>query len=316
MTPDEHDLLIAAPERWDEACFAVPAVRAVVAAGMGVGVICRDEQQAFWQSVPGLHVLAFPAKTKPKTAATIIRGRWLASLVWHPGFAAETTQLAAVPRRLGPDERPLKKRLTHPLTIVEQPLLHRVQFYLATIEQLGIPTDQPEFFAPATLDVHPTPGAVMLSPDSDFGASHQWPLNRWLDLSTRLIASGHPITVANLLGARGIAQALSHALAESAECFHAAPLAVALPTLARFALVIAADGSLPHLAAHAGATCVTLFGPNDPLWKRPLGRRHAIVHRHVECSPCLLPKCPLDSRCQLELSSERVWATVREKLPT
>jgi len=69
-----------------------------------------------------------------------------------------------------------------------------------------------------------------------------------------------------------------------------------------------------HLAAHVGATCVTWFGPNDPGWKRPLGRRHVVVRRHVECAPCFLPKCPLDGRCQRELDALRVWNAVREKL--
>jgi heptosyltransferase-2 len=84
--------------------------------------------------------------------------------------------------------------------------------------------------------------------------------------------------------------------------------------LAAYGFVIAADGSLPHLAAHVGATCVVLFGPNDPAWKRPLGRRHAIVRRDVECAPCLLAKCPLDLRCQIELESERVWQAVARVL--
>jgi ADP-heptose:LPS heptosyltransferase len=79
-------------------------------------------------------------------------------------------------------------------------------------------------------------------------------------------------------------------------------------------LVVAADGSLPHLAAHVGSTCVTLFGPNDPAWKRPLGKRHAVVRRHVECAPCLLAKCPMDLRCQKELEAERVWIALRGKL--
>ena len=103
-------------------------------------------------------------------------------------------------------------------------------------------------------------------------------------------------------------------LGESVDFFQTTPLAGVLPFLAVHGLVIAADGSLPHLAAHAGATCVTLFGPNDPAWKRPLGRRHAVVRRHVECAPCLLAKCPLDQRCQSELEADRVWQTVREKL--
>jgi ADP-heptose:LPS heptosyltransferase len=87
-----------------------------------------------------------------------------------------------------------------------------------------------------------------------------------------------------------------------------------LPALAAHRFVIATDASLPHLASHLGGTCVTLFGPNDPAWKRPLGRRHVIVRRHVECAPCLLAKCPMDLRCQLELLHDRVWQAICGKL--
>lgn len=120
--------------------------------------------------------------------------------------------------------------------------------------------------------------------------------------------------VASMDGGRGRGEGIAQNLGKHVEFFHASPLAGALPLLAAHGLVIAADGSLPHLAAHAGATCVTLFGPNDPAWRRPLGRRHSVVQRHVECAPCLLAKCPLDRRCQNELETNRVWQAVREKL--
>jgi ADP-heptose:LPS heptosyltransferase len=122
------------------------------------------------------------------------------------------------------------------------------------------------------------------------------------------------VAVAGLDGGRGLGKALANQLGAGVVFLQAAPLAGALPMLAGYRLVIAADGSLPHLAAHAGATCVTLFGPNDPVWKRPLGRRHTVVCRHVECTPCLLGKCPLDMRCQRELATDRVWAAVRKQL--
>lgn len=97
--------------------------------------------------------------------------------------------------------------------------------------------------------------------------------------------------------------------------FHAEPLAGALPQLAVQELTVAADGSLPHLAAHAGSTCVTLFGPNDAAWKRPLGKRHKVVKRHVECAPCLSAKCLLDGRCQAELEVARVLAAISSITP-
>ena len=315
MCTPERDLLVAAPERWDEACFAVPALRALLAAGMSVGVLCREDRRAFWQSVAGLEVLAFPLKAKARAAAVEIRGHWQAALVWEPGFAADAVHLAAVPRRLGPAQRKLLKRLTHPLGLLERPLDHRVRFYLAAVEQLGVFTDQAEFFAPANLEILPQAGAVLLSPDSDFGPSHQWPLAGWQDLANHLLQDGRQVVVVSVLGPRGLAHALATELGDRAGFCHATPLAAALPTLAAYEFVVAADGSLPHLAAHVGATCVTLFGPNDPVWKRPLGRRHAVVRRHVECAPCLLAKCPLDARCQRELTTDRVWAAVCEKLP-
>jgi ADP-heptose:LPS heptosyltransferase len=126
-----------------------------------------------------------------------------------------------------------------------------------------------------------------------------------------LIESGRRVTVAGIDSRRGLGRFLAQNLGDSVEFLQAAPLAGALPLLAAHRSVVAADGSLPHLAAHAGATCITLFGPNDPAWKRPLGRRHAVVRRHVECAPCLLAKCPLDQRCQNELDTDRVWQAVQ-----
>jgi ADP-heptose:LPS heptosyltransferase len=314
VTSEKQGMLVAAPERWDEACFAVPAVRAMVASGLAVGVFCPDGQREFWESIAGLTVIPYPPKARPKAMAAEIRGAWHASLAWEAGFAAEVFKIAAIPRRLGQNEAKLKKLLTHPLAFSVGPLEHRVRYYLSAIEELGIPTAKAEFFAPCATGIEPVAGAVLLCPGSDFGANHEWPIDRWMDIAGRLIEGGHRITVASIDGGRGLARTLSENLGERAESFHAAPLAGALPVLAVHGLVIAADGSLPHLAAHAGATCVVLFGPNDPAWKRPLGKRHAVVRRHVECAPCLLPKCPLDLRCQIELTTDRVWDAILGKL--
>ncbi len=305
---------MAAPERWDEACFAVPALRALVASGLGTGVLCAASQREFWETVEGLTVIDFPVKARARGVAAEISGNWQASLAWETGMAAEAFKIAAIPRRLGPDERKFAKLLTHPLGFAAGPLEHRVRHYLAAVEEMGIETGRAEFFAPAALGIVAVPQAVLLCPDSDFGASHEWPVERWVEIGWKLIESGKRVTVTSIDGGRGRGRLLAQNLGESVEFFQASPLAGALPLLAVHGLVIAADGSLPHLAAHAGATCITLFGPNDPAWKRPLGRRHAVVRRHVECAPCLLPKCPLDLRCQNELEADRVWQAVREKL--
>ena len=181
------------------------------------------------------------------------------------------------------------------------------------VEALGVETARPEFFLPADPGVAPEAGTVLLCPDSDLGRSHEWLLERWLEVAQALVADGCRVTVAGLPGGAGLGRQLADRLGE-VPFFEEAALPLLLPLLAVHAVVVVADGSLAHLASHVGATCVTLFGPNDPAWRRPLGRRHAVVRRHVECAPCFLARCPLDGRCQRELETARVLAAVREKL--
>ena len=312
MTTNARDLLIAAPERWDETCFAVPAIRAMMATGMAVGVFCHEERREFWETLPGLEIVPFAPGARAKTVAPQLRDSWRAALVWEPGLAADAFKLADLPRRIGPAAKQLAKQLTHPVKLEENPLDHRVRFYLSAVEVMEMHAGNASFFAPAELGVPAVAEAVLLSPDSDFGRSHEWPLERWLEIAGRLRERNFRVTVAGLQTGRG--ETLADKLGDGVEFFEASPLAGVLPLLAVHGLVVAADSSLPHLAAHAGATCVTLFGPNDPQWKRPLGRRHTVVRRHVECAPCLLAKCPLDLRCQNELETDRVWSAVMEKL--
>ena len=314
VTLSAHDLLVVAPEHWDEACFVMPAVRALVASGLDVGVLCEEKQREFWQTLTGIEVLTFPAGIKAKSLAALIGSGWRAALVWEPGLAAEALQRAGVPRRLGPDMRKLHKRLTHPLVYSGGPLDHRVRFYLSAVETMGVLTAKPEFFAPCDMGIEAVKGTALICPDSDYGPSFEWILDRWLEVARFLVDNGYRVTVAGLEDGRGLGKSLADLLGGEVKFFYASPLAAALPLLAVHALTVAADGSLPHLAAYVGTTCVTLFGPNDPAWKRPLGKQNSFVQRHTECAPCLLARCPLDRRCQEELETARVIAKILQKV--
>ncbi len=308
-------MLLGLPERWDEACFAVPAVRALVRTGLVEGLALRQEQAEFWKTVCDLPQVLFSEKTSVGKLATDLRGEWEASLVWENGILAKAFAKATIARRLGPEKVIPAKWLTHPLDIAEGVREHRVRLYLNTCERIGVETANPEFFAPADLGIRPEAGTVLLCPGSDFGASHEWALDRWQELGEALREMGRRITVAGVVGGRGLGKALAERLGVEKAFFHAEPLAGALPLLAVHELTVAADGSLPHLAAHAGSTCVTLFGPNDAVWKRPLGKRHKVVKRHVECAPCLSAKCLLDGRCQTDLDVARVMAAIATLTP-
>ena len=307
-------MLIAAPVRWDDACFAVPAIRALAHSGLRVGVLCPENQRPFWETLGGPAVIAFSETAKAKALAFRLTGRWEAFITWEPGVAAEAAARAGIPRRVGPETKPLKKLLTHPVATLAKPgpPVHRVRDFLALAEALGLDTARPEFFLPADLAIKPETGTILLCPDSDYGRSYEWPLERWLETAKALVASKRRVTIASLPGGSGLGTALASALGDDTPCVAADPLPSILPLLAVHPVVMAADGSLPHLAAHVGSVCVTLFGPGDPQWRRPLGRRHITVSRHAECAPCFLAKCPFDLRCQKELETARVWAAMRQ----
>jgi ADP-heptose:LPS heptosyltransferase len=303
-------MLVAVPERWDEACFAVPAVRAFVRSGLVGAIVCFEEQESFWKTVSSVPCFTFSHKTSAGQLAKSIGGDWEASLVWDHGIAAKAFAKAKIQRRLGPSDDKLKKLLTHPLNAHEAPTEHRVRLYLNSAQEMGISVNQPEFFLPAALGIPAKPHSVLLCPGSDFGASHEWSLDRWQMVAESLLEKGKHLTIAGSISKRILGKILADRLGGDAEFFNASPLGAALTTLATFQLVIAADGSLPHLAAYTGGTCVTLFGPNDPNWKRPLGKQHVVVKHHVECAPCLSAKCRMDHRCQNELQVSNILAAI------
>ncbi len=310
-TTTKGQMLVAAPVRWDEACFSVPAVRALVASGLAVGVLCEERQVPFWERIPGIRVTGFPPKPDVKKLAAGLAGDWSGALIWEPGIAAEIIVRAQIAKRIGPETKALRKVTTHPVNLAKEPgpVEHRVRFYLSLVEKLGVITSRPEFFAPLESGA-PVPGNVMLCPDSDLGVTYEWPLERWVELAGALKEEGAKLTIAGLSGTRGKGRLLAEKLGESERFLEARPLAGALDLFAAHEVVIASESSLPHVAAFAGATCVTLFGPGDPTSRRPLGRQHGIARRHVECTPCFLEKCPMDLRCQEELNVERVMGVV------
>lgn len=302
-----NGMVIAAPQAWDEACFSVPAVRALMASGLPVTMLCPETQETFWKTLPGLSIVLYSPKTSPRAIAQGLGG-FDAAILWEDSLAAEACARAKIPRRTGPSGgKALMRLLTDPLSMAAPgPIEHRVRHYLSLPEALGIDTRVPAFFEPADLGIPPVPGTVLLAPDSDYGRSHEWPLERWEKVARALIERGKRPTIVAVPNGGGLAAKLLAVLGEDARFAELEPLGEALPILAAHEKVVAADGSLPHLASHAGSTCVVLFGPNEPAWKRPLGKRHSILRRHVECSPCFAAKCVMDLRCQNELTLEKV----------
>lgn len=210
---------------------------------------------------------------------------------------------AGVPSRFGLPAAGLAKQLTHPIEITQRPgpPTHHVRRFLDTAAQLGAGPFEPRHFSNLPSPVAREPGTLLLSPDSDFGTHYSWPAERWIALLEGLPLAPERVRIQ---ASGPIAQALAIAsglpLIESLD----------LLQLAAFEHAIIADSSVAHLAASFGVTCAVLFGPGDPERTRPLGKQHLSIRHKVECSPCLMTKCPLDLRCQLELEVDDARAAL------
>ncbi|MCH7227060.1 glycosyltransferase family 9 protein [Haloferula sp. A504] len=293
-------LLVVAPSTWRDACFSLPATRALADVAE-VTVLCGARQESFWSLAGFPEVIAH--EENPGRLASIVPDLPRA-LLWEGGAAAKACAKAGIPHRTGLPAPDLAKHLTHPLerTVVPGPPEHQVRRFLDTAALLGARPNEPRWFEP--LAKSRDAGTALIAPDSDFGAHFEWPLERWLELIGSIVPDPSQVRIARgPLGGR-IAAETGIELVDLAD-----------PTGAgRFDWLIGADASLPHVAAAFGTTCIVLYGPGDPRSIRPLGTRHAAIRRKVECSPCLADRCLLDGRCQAELGIDRVKRRIRAHL--
>lgn len=336
-------LAIASPTQLEEACFAAPAIRALKRARpQGTLVmVCPENVAPLWQIMPEVdQVLPYQEKNSPRQLARALHESGLlfdSAILWEKNTAARAIHKNKIRQRLGYPNKDLKKLLSDEVPVVSQagPIEHRVRYYLLFIGKLGVkpfepanftPTKRPQVLERLRMALGKDEGNVLapfsqvsersriaLVPDSDYGTSATWALENYDAVLAQLLEKNeHDIC---LLAPSSRSNSAAKTLAEK----HQIPLIASdgnvaknLAFLATCELMIGNDGTLPHLAAHVGTPTLTLFGPNEPAWKRPLGKIHQILREHVPCSPCFLSTCPLDHRCLKAITPAQVLTKISE----
>ena len=80
-------------------------------------------------------------------------------------------------------------------------------------------------------------------------------------------------------------------------------------------LFVSNDTGPAHIACALDTPSITIFGPADYRRWAPLDqKRHLVVRRPVECSPCSYWDCPIDHRCLRWISPEMVIAAAENLL--
>ncbi|MCZ6879462.1 MAG: glycosyltransferase family 9 protein, partial [Acidobacteria bacterium] len=81
-------------------------------------------------------------------------------------------------------------------------------------------------------------------------------------------------------------------------------------------LLLTNDSGPMHLAAALDTPQIALLGSTDEVATGPFSPRAQVIHKHVECSPCLLRECPIDLRCFSRIEVEEVYESARAILQT
>lgn len=313
-------LAIASPDSIPEAAFSIPAIRALRAVRpMGTFVAVAPPPTApLFRKMPEIKkVVEVSPADSPRKIGQLLRETGIpfdSAISWEDSSIARAFAKIQIKQRLGFPKEKLAKFLTDPVAVSQKagPIQHRVQDYLLFTKKLGADPFQPSNFATPERPPGPEKPLIAIAPGSDFGPAAQWPLERFLEVASLFAEENDVIVLPSsdrCSPSKELAKSLNLPLGEP-------DTESLLEQLGRCTALIANDSSLPHLASFVGTPSVVLFGPNEPEWKRPLGKIHKGIREHVACSGCLLNKCPLDHRCMNEIETKQVIRQAREILGT
>ena len=314
------EIVIRAPDTLSDACHSLPAVRALRRGrpDARITILTPEKTAAFWRMEAEVdEVLAVPDKAD---AAAILQAtaRYYDAGILFTDSRQAAKELAGTGRLIG-YEGTRRRRLLDQIIPPRKnpgPVAHRTRDFLRIALHCGAQVDDPTLLDPLSGPAWKPGNFIALCPGGEFGSTQRWPLERWA-AAARLVADK-----------TGAHFAIFGTAAETTEGAQLVALLgtnckdltgkTTLEQLARYfrqcRAVVAHDSGSAHFAALLGVPVVTIFGPTESAQTAPLGPQHTAVRRHVECSPCFLARCPLDHRCMLELTPQRVADAILQTL--
>ncbi|MEE2821483.1 MAG: lipopolysaccharide heptosyltransferase II [Acidobacteriota bacterium] len=154
---------------------------------------------------------------------------------------------------------------------------------------------------------------VVINPGAYYGTAKRWFIDRYAVLADRLIDDIKAEIV--LVGSPE-----EIPLAQKIQALSKHPLKVLtgqtdlqslMSLLSRCDLFVTNDSGPMHLAASLDTPQIALFGSTDEVATGPFSARAHVLHKHVECSPCLLRECPIDLRCFSKITVDEVYNAAR-----
>jgi len=266
--------------------------------------------------------------------------RFDAALLFQNAFeGAVLTRLAGIPVRAGYDRDGRGWMLSHKVPVDRRvSKLHQTYYYLDLLEQLlgrartaqGLePKPTSQFVAEAmpdiTLAVSPerqhaaqarlqsqgvdfNRTVVGVNPGAFYGSAKRWLSERYAAVLDRLIGERQAsVVVFGSPNEVAIAEAIQSRMRNQPVILSGrTELNELIAMIACCDLFLTNDSGPMHLAAALRVPTLAIFGSTDEIATGPMSQAAVVLNKRVECSPCLLRKCPIDHRCMTRITVEEV----------
>lgn len=219
--------------------------------------------------------------------------------------------------------------LTNPIPLPQEiGKEHLVITYKRLLEPLGIPisqtspalyvTEEEREAAKQLLAQHKIPeGATLIgiNPGAAYGSAKCWLPERFRGVIEKFIP--RPNTYILCFADRAGAP-LVHSICEGmppcvVNLAAATNLRELIALIEQCSVFLTNDSGPMHIAAALKIPLVALFGSTNEIATGPYDHGQ-VIHKHAECSPCLLRTCPIDFRCMKRIEVDEVYNALVEQL--
>ncbi|MGZ8899280.1 MAG: lipopolysaccharide heptosyltransferase II [Limisphaerales bacterium] len=160
---------------------------------------------------------------------------------------------------------------------------------------------------------------IALNPGAEYGPAKRWPAERFVETALQIekaqsciwLITGGPGDAA--VGNQILTELRTKIQNESVQRIHnlagTTSLRELCVVLAACDLVITNDTGPMHLAAAVGTSVIVPFGSTSPELTGPGlpgDDRNRLILGQAPCAPCFRRECPVDFRCMMSISPERV----------
>ena len=201
--------------------------------------------------------------------------------------------------------------------------LHHVDYYLSMLDDLELSGEQlqPQLYLEPTeqqwaADLLSGGPWLAINPGAAYGSAKRWIPERFAavadtlaqEYGLKIVLTGGPAEAE--IGA-DIEKSMKH---RPRNLIGQTSVRQMMSVLERCSLMVTNDSGPMHVGAALGVPIVAVFGPTDHTTTSPRTSNCRIVRHDVFCSPCMLRQCPIDHRCMVGVTAEKVIAAARELL--